>query len=212
MRWCHLLVIVLVIHEAHGEVLVIDGPLGRRHMIVPGIESMIQANVSLEAALFAVSVNGWNLGNCAVGVSQLGPLVGWSGGIEWRTAGVPEICAAGFGYELNQNAIDHGSMRYLIFHTDDDIFRGDHDVCENLPFGVISGLMSGNVFQCAVPLWGEYFIIREGDIDANGTVNVTDLLLLLGAWGACAPSCPPDIDSDGGVNVTDLLLLLANWG
>lgn len=50
------------------------------------------------------------------------------------------------------------------------------------------------------------------DITDDGLINVSDLLALLAAWGACGPPCPPDINSDGNVNVTDLLTLLAAWG
>ena len=50
------------------------------------------------------------------------------------------------------------------------------------------------------------------DIDANGAVNVTDLLALLAAWGVCPAPCLPDINGDGVVNVSDLLELLARWG
>ena len=50
------------------------------------------------------------------------------------------------------------------------------------------------------------------DASGDGFVNVTDLLLLLGAWGSCPAPCPPDINNDGNVNVTDLLTLLAGWG
>jgi len=49
------------------------------------------------------------------------------------------------------------------------------------------------------------------DIDGDGTVGVSDLLQLLGAWGPNAGH-PADIDGDGSVSVTDLLILLANWG
>lgn len=55
-----------------------------------------------------------------------------------------------------------------------------------------------------------------GDIDGDGVVDVTDLLVLLAAWGPCPKPCPPscaaDINDDCIVNVTDLLTLLANWG
>ncbi len=51
-----------------------------------------------------------------------------------------------------------------------------------------------------------------GDVNADGVVNVVDLLALLGAWGPCAPPCPADLDGDGAVGDTDFLLLLANWG
>ncbi len=52
------------------------------------------------------------------------------------------------------------------------------------------------------------------DLDHDGSVGVTDLLLLLGDWGACgsSPSCAADLDGDGTVGVADLLLLLADWG
>ena len=50
------------------------------------------------------------------------------------------------------------------------------------------------------------------DVNDDNSVNVTDLLSLLAAWGSCAAPCPPDINSDGNVNVTDLLALLGAWG
>jgi hypothetical protein len=50
-----------------------------------------------------------------------------------------------------------------------------------------------------------------GDLDGDGVVNVSDLLILLGAWGPC-DNCPQDLNGDGIVNVSDLLALLADWG
>jgi len=56
---------------------------------------------------------------------------------------------------------------------------------------------------CAVP----------GDIDGDNIIGVSDLLILLGEWGACAEpdDCPADLDGDNHVGVGDLLTLLANW-
>ena len=54
-----------------------------------------------------------------------------------------------------------------------------------------------------------------GDVDNSGSVNVVDLLALIGAWGACPDPCPPcaaDLDDDCEVAVTDLLALLGAWG
>ncbi len=52
-----------------------------------------------------------------------------------------------------------------------------------------------------------------GDLNGDGIVDVTDLLLLLGAWGSCSGDpCPADLNGDGTVNVADLLILLGNWG
>ena len=49
------------------------------------------------------------------------------------------------------------------------------------------------------------------DLDANGSVGVSDLLALLASWGPCK-GCPADFDENGNVGVSDLLAVLANWG
>jgi len=50
-----------------------------------------------------------------------------------------------------------------------------------------------------------------GDLNDDGVVNVSDLLILLGAWGDCS-GCDADLNGDGVVNVSDLLILLGAWG
>jgi hypothetical protein len=53
-----------------------------------------------------------------------------------------------------------------------------------------------------------------GDITGDGTVDVSDLLALLAAWGDCPDppaECPADLDESGAVDVSDLLELLAAW-
>ncbi len=52
--------------------------------------------------------------------------------------------------------------------------------------------------------------VKPGDLDANGMVDVVDLLALLGAWGQTGGAA--DLDMDGTVGVGDLLILLANFG
>ena len=49
------------------------------------------------------------------------------------------------------------------------------------------------------------------DLDADGSVGVSDLLSLLASWGPCK-GCPADFDGNDDVGVSDLLALLANWG
>jgi glucose/arabinose dehydrogenase len=65
---------------------------------------------------------------------------------------------------------------------------------------------------------GQVFRIRAAayavpfaDIVCDLTINVSDLLALLAAWGPC-DGCAADIDGDHTVGVSDLLNLLANWG
>lgn len=49
------------------------------------------------------------------------------------------------------------------------------------------------------------------DLDGDGAVGITDLLILLASWGGCGGACRADLDGDGAVGVTDLLILLAAW-
>lgn len=53
-----------------------------------------------------------------------------------------------------------------------------------------------------------------GDINGDGVVDVSDLLVLLGAWGPCGDpnNCPADFNDDDVVDVSDLLTLLSAWG
>jgi hypothetical protein len=51
-----------------------------------------------------------------------------------------------------------------------------------------------------------------GDLDGDGSVGITDLLELIGAWGACGAPCPADLDGSGTVGIADLLAMLGNWG
>lgn len=49
-----------------------------------------------------------------------------------------------------------------------------------------------------------------GDINGDNTVDVTDLLEVVGSWGATGG--PADVNDDGIVNVSDLLAIVEAWG
>lgn len=53
-----------------------------------------------------------------------------------------------------------------------------------------------------------------GDIDGDGSVNTSDLLILLSNWGPCddCKDCVADLDENCSVGTSDLLILLSNWG
>jgi hypothetical protein len=54
----------------------------------------------------------------------------------------------------------------------------------------------------------------SGDVNANGAVDVDDLLSVINEWGSCA-GCDSDIapkDGDGIVDVDDLLAIINDWG
>ena len=48
-----------------------------------------------------------------------------------------------------------------------------------------------------------------GDIDGDGAVDVTDILITIGNWGGSGDG---DIDGNGVVDVADLLAIVAAWG
>ncbi|HIB51477.1 MAG TPA: hypothetical protein EYO40_09480 [Phycisphaerales bacterium] len=83
----------------------------------------------------------------------------------------------------------------------------DTTVCGNTP-NQINGEwtdLGGNTIAdvCAV--------VCPADINGDGSVNVSDILLMISAWGPC-DGCAEDIDGSGEVNVTDLLTVIGAWG
>lgn len=55
---------------------------------------------------------------------------------------------------------------------------------------------------------------NPADLDGDGSVGTSDLLILLAGWGVCADcgNCVADIDGDCSVGTSDLLILLGSWG
>ena len=49
-----------------------------------------------------------------------------------------------------------------------------------------------------------------GDVNADGAVNVEDLIAMFAEWGPDAP-LDVDLDGNGEVDANDLILLLADW-
>ena len=76
------------------------------------------------------------------------------------------------------------------------------DFCNSVPDHIV-GSWSDNGDNSWCP-------VCEDDINADGTVNVNDLLAVITSWGACV--CMEDINGDALVNVEDLLLVIQDWG
>jgi hypothetical protein len=86
--------------------------------------------------------------------------------------------------------------------------------------GCIVSLSSDTLLKEVIPesMWWHHVVIY-GDINDDGSVDVLDLLELIGAWGSCdlfppgqgSDDCAPDLNGDGNVDVEDLLELIAQW-
>jgi hypothetical protein len=88
---------------------------------------------------------------------------------------------------------------------------------EGLWFEYGSGYYADWTPHSAILIQGEVEVPQcpiSADLNCDGVVNVSDLLILLGDWGPCVDpdACPADLNDDGVVNVSDLLILLSNWG
>ena len=59
--------------------------------------------------------------------------------------------------------------------------------------------------------WIARFDLCPDDIDDSGEVAVTDLVMVILAWGPCA-GCPEDVNADGVVDVLDLVQVILSWG
>ncbi len=88
--------------------------------------------------------------------------------------------------------------------------------------------LTDNLGQVAYDLWVEHgmstpieidmaelFLPRPQDVNSDGVVNTSDLLIVIGSWGRCPTPprlCPADVNKDGMVNVIDLLSVINAWG
>jgi hypothetical protein len=125
----------------------------------------------------------------------------------WDEGG--DALPAGPGYDLSWHTIDGGGGTstgggYSLHGT-----IGQPD----------AGVMSGGDYELAGGFWaggatGEPDCPIPADLNCDGVVNVSDLLILFDNWGTCSDcgNCPADLNGDCVVNVSDLLILFDSWG
>ena len=119
--------------------------------------------------------------------------------IDCNDNGVPDACdiADGVSEDCNRNAIpDECEI--------DCNANGVPDDCD---------IANGASFDCDVNGVPDDCKSLLGDLNADGIVGTTDLLVLLSFWGSCddCDKCYADIDCDCTVGSFDLILLLGNW-
>lgn len=97
------------------------------------------------------------------------------------------------------------------------IYGGIHPYVDDFPARFQGHEIGQIVAQRAFAYFnGDVTPDKQGDLNGDEVVDISDLLVLLSNWGECPGGiswgCAGDLNGDGVVDVSDLLLLLANWG
>lgn len=95
-------------------------------------------------------------------------------------------------------------------HRFTNVFMGQADYDLGWPWGTVTvnveeGTLNGFITIDIVPT------PCYADVDGSGTVDVVDLLEIIGNWGYCL-ECPEDPNNDDVIDVTDLLIVVGAWG
>jgi hypothetical protein len=124
--------------------------------------------------------------------------------VNFSTASVSESTFA-------QNSASSGGAIWNSAGTFCNSHVANSTFCENSPddiFGTWHN-QGGNEFLAECPP-----DCAPADLNCDGFVDGSDLLILLSEWGKCSDpdDCPADLDGNGAVDGSDLLILLSEWG
>ncbi|MDG2478164.1 MAG: hypothetical protein P8M32_09795 [Phycisphaerales bacterium] len=80
------------------------------------------------------------------------------------------------------------------------------EICANSPDQIVGDYadLGENSIQVACAC--------ASDFDANGVVDIADLLVVVGGWGACETGCEGDTNGDNSIDADDLLMVISLWG
>ncbi|MBT7351015.1 MAG: hypothetical protein HN811_00990, partial [Phycisphaerae bacterium] len=80
------------------------------------------------------------------------------------------------------------------------------EICANSPDQIVGDYadLGENSIQVAC--------VCASDFDANGVVDIADLLVVVGGWGACETGCEGDTNGDNSIDADDLLMVISLWG
>jgi hypothetical protein len=158
-----------------------------------------QIGTSVNDAAYSVAVD--SEGSAFIGGMSLGSLGGPSaGGVD---AILAKYSAAGAWLWTRQIGTASGdSGRSVAVDDSDNAF--------------LCGRTTGSLGGPHTGFGDDAFIVKfapgcAGDVTDNGSVDITDLLAVIAAWGATG-SNPADVNGDNVVNITDLLGVIAAWG
>ena len=212
------------------------------HMILTGIEQDGSANPPISPN---IEYTGWDLTSVELGESRyyrfrvyeladaLSILVTWHRQVslgfdneDWATA----------DFKLVLWRVDiNGDLVTLLGDPGLDYFEGGNIVSEssvdNIEHLYITGLAAGDYTLelsrdddlLDYPIWDAALAwqtpsppANPADLNGDGIVNTSDILILLANWGKCVEcilpgDCLGDYNDDCIVNISDLLFLLLNW-
>ena len=192
-------------------------------LIVNNEARVVGGGISDFGAGTVTIINSTITGNVApTGAGIFGSTVNMTNSIVWGNHGNQEISGAatvtysdvrgGFAGEGNLNV----PPGFVDAANDDYHLRADSPLIDAADpafvpdEGQVDADGDPRLVAAAVDVGADEFR-RPADVDADGTVEITDFLVILGAWGTCS-GCLEDIDNDGIVGITDLLAVLADWG
>jgi len=133
--------------------------------------------------------------------------VGWDPVLEQVNAALHPVLQAGVNYwVVAQSSAPGGNDGVWNWAANDS---GWMSICNGIPCewtpanhgAVAAGTIEGR---------------RVGDTNADGDVDVDDLLSVISHWGSCPAPCPSDVAPvgvpNGVIDVNDLLTVITNWG
>ncbi len=96
----------------------------------------------------------------------------------------------------------------------ENVYLGESEYDLGWPWGTVTVQIVEGTINANLDIQ-EVFNPCYADVDGSGTVDVTDLLILISNWGEYfvgGDEIPGDVNYDDSINVTDLLMIVGSWG
>jgi hypothetical protein len=210
------------------------------NMLVEGCVFTSNVGISQGGGLMVFGTTG-TVRNCSFTGNQCG-VAGIGGGSAFKAAGAlnsgESVTFDGCTATSNLAGIEGGAVEY---YENVELHPGMLRVVNSTitgnrsGTGVLSGagglVVSGRMQSCIVDagtvlcdnlprnVQGAFFIAGNpticdclADLNGDGAVSSSDLVLLMNAWGPTPPSGVGDVDHDGQVNGVDLSIMVGGWG
>ena len=114
----------------------------------------------------------------------------------------------GDNYTYFLSGVDGAILHSANFGTPVDAITSIPDVVGDGSGELVVGGRDGTISCLSGGI--DAIIFNPADINQDGSVNVTDMLIIIDQWGQT--NSIADINNDGIVNVSDLLMVIDNWG